>query len=182
MRYFGFSVCGISTRTPFTPLRLHETRAMSDTTTHESFPRSAHVRTRDGALWPRRLRPAVALLFAILLPPSATAASIGCRIDRFDGAATPQGAVTRMHVVNTGHSCALATYGVPLERSNPATSGRITRTPVHGRADFIAPEARYTPSHGFVGEDEFDYEALAAGRKNEPLQLKVRVKVTVTAP
>lgn len=94
----------------------------------------------------------------------------------------PQGTVARMHVVNTGGSCAIANYGVPGEDRNPAESGNITKSPAHGKAEFVAPHAKYTPLPGFVGEDEFEYEAFARSRKNQQLRLKVHVKVFIAAP
>lgn len=94
----------------------------------------------------------------------------------------PQGAVTRMHVVNTGTSCSIVNHGVPAERSNPADSGNITRQAAHGKAEFVAPHAKYTAEQGYVGEDEFEYEALARGRSGQQVRLKVRVKVLVVAP
>jgi len=106
-----------------------------------------------------------------------------CRIEPFQGATLPQGAIAHMHVTNTGATCAIANFGVPAERRNPAESGTITSKPSHGSAEFSAPRARYTPAPGFVGEDEFTYEALAKGNNaQQPLRLKVHVLVHVKAP
>ena len=129
-------------------------------------------------------------LCKLLLYMLATVAPIGsalaqqpaCRVEPFQGATLPQGAVARMHVVNTGTSCVIVNHGVPAERSHPADSGNITKQAAHGKAEFVAPQAKYTPEQGYVGEDEFEYEALARGRSNQQVRLKVRVKVLIVAP
>lgn len=87
-----------------------------------------------------------------------------------------------MHVVNTGTPCVIINHGLPAERSNPADSGNITKQAAHGKAEFVAPSAKYTPAQGYVGEDEFEYEAVARGRTSQQVRLKVRVKVLVVAP
>ena len=87
-----------------------------------------------------------------------------------------------MRIVNTGRSCAITAYGVPGERGRPADSGRITKPPAHGKAEFVAPQARYTPAPGHVGEDTFEFEAHARGKSDQPMRLKVRVNVQVVAP
>ena len=76
----------------------------------------------------------------------------------------------------------IVNHGVPAERSNPADSSNITRQPAHGKAEFVAPHAKYTPDRGYVGEDEFEYEAFARGRSNQQVRLKVQVKVLIVAP
>jgi len=87
-----------------------------------------------------------------------------------------------MHVVNSGAACAITTFGIPAERRNPAESGAITSDPLHGSAEFNAPQARYTPTPGFVGDDEFAFEAIAKGNNvSQPVRLKVRVLVHVRA-
>ena len=113
---------------------------------------------------------------AVLAQPSV------CRLEPFQGATSPQGAVALMHVVNTGATCSITNYGVPVGRGNPADSGSITSQPSHGSAEFTAPQAKYTPAPGYVGDDEFAYEAYARGSINQQLRLKVRVKVQVVAP
>ena len=87
-----------------------------------------------------------------------------------------------MRVVNTGGACLITNYGMPAERRNPADSGRITKEPAHGKGEFVAPHAKYTPGQGYVGEDEFEYEAFAHGAIGQPVRLKVQVKVLVVAP
>ena len=84
--------------------------------------------------------------------------------------------------VTAGSSCGIVNYGVPAERTHPAESGKITRQPAHGKAEFVAPRVIYIPSGGYVGPDEFEYEALAPGLSDKRVRLKVRVKVDVTAP
>jgi hypothetical protein len=105
-----------------------------------------------------------------------------CRVEPFQGATLPQGAVAYMRVVNTGDPCVIVNFGLPSERANPAESGNITKQPAHGKAEFAAPEARYAPKLGYVGEDEFEFEAFAKGRVNQQVRLTVQVKITVTAP
>ena len=105
-----------------------------------------------------------------------------CHVEPFQGATLPQGAVAHMRVVNTGDLCALVNYGLPSEHANPADSGSITKQPTHGKAEFVAPNAKYAPDVGYVGEDEFEFEAFARGRVNQQVRLKVQVKVIVTAP
>ncbi len=87
-----------------------------------------------------------------------------------------------MYVVNTGTTCSVANYGVPVGRANPADSGSITSKPSHGSAEFAAPQVRYTPEPGYVGDDEFTYEAFARGAMDQRLRLRVRVMVQVVAP
>jgi hypothetical protein len=86
-----------------------------------------------------------------------------------------------MHVA-AGSSCSIVSYGKPSERAHPADSGRVTRQPAHGKAEFVAPKVTYTPDRGYAGADEFEYEAFARATSDRPVQLKVRVKVQVTAP
>ena len=114
---------------------------------------------------------------------SSSAQTTACRIEPFQGATLPQGAVAHMHVTNTGASCAITIYGVPGERRNPAQSGTVTSKPSHGSAEFSAPQARYTPEPGFAGDDEFTFEAVARGNNSQqPVRLKVRVLVHVKTP
>jgi hypothetical protein len=118
-----------------------------------------------------------ALLASTLLLWQSPAAA--CKAEPFRGATSREGAATRMAVVNNGQPCSIVNYGVPEERSNPAHSGRITVQARNGTAEFSAPAASYTPKPGFVGDDEFTYEAMATGRGNANLTLKVRVQVKV---
>jgi hypothetical protein len=113
---------------------------------------------------------------------AAVARGPGCRVEPFDGASTTQGAIARMHVINTARGCTIVNLGAPAERRNPAQSGAITEQPKHGSATFVAPDTIYTPERGYVGDDEFAYEAFARGAGDRPVRLKVRVKVTVVAP
>ena len=105
-----------------------------------------------------------------------------CRVEPFQGATLPQGATATMLVVSGGPACAITNFGVPAGRRNPAESGAITSNPQHGVATFSAPKASYKPDPGYVGEDEFTYEAYAKGNIDQQIHLRVRVKVTVTAP
>ena len=129
-----------------------------------------------------RARTLAGVLSSLLVAAPAFAENANCRFDSFRGAATAIGAETTMHVRNTGEPCAIRNFGLPAEHSHPATSGRITREPAHGKADFVAPDATYVPTPGYVGEDAFAYEARAVGASDRPLFLSVRVKVLVSAP
>ena len=113
---------------------------------------------------------------------SAQAQQQRCRVEPFQGATLPQGAIAYMRMVNTGDPCTIVNFGLPSERANPAESGSITKQAAHGKAEFVAPEAKYAPKPGYVGEDEFEFEALAKGRIKQQVRLKVQVKVIVTAP
>jgi hypothetical protein len=105
-----------------------------------------------------------------------------CQVDAFRGATQPAGATTNMRVTNTGAACRIMNVGVPTERRNPATSGAITKPPAHGVADFTPPFAAYTPAAGYVGEDEFEYEAFVVDIRDQPARMKVKVKVSVIGP
>ncbi|WP_213959445.1 Ig-like domain-containing protein [Variovorax sp. dw_954] len=104
-----------------------------------------------------------------------------CQIDSFRGATLPQGTSTKMHVINNGSACVMANYGEAADKTGAADSGSITKQPMHGKAEFVPPEARYTPEPGYVGDDEFDYEAFARSRTQQ-VRLKLHVNVVVTAP
>jgi len=119
---------------------------------------------------------------SLALGGSASAKEPSCRIEPFQGATLPQGTVARMHLVNGGDACAITAFGDPTQKANPADSGKITRQPAHGAAEFAAPQAQYTPARGYVGNDEFEFEAFARGRGGQRLRLKVQVKVSVTGP
>ena len=93
------------------------------------------------------------LLLAGAISPT-TYAQKTCQIDSFRGATMPQGATTRMHVVNNGSTCVMANYGEAADKTGPADSGSITKQPLHGKAEFVPPEARYTAEPGYVGDDE----------------------------
>ncbi|VTU45121.1 hypothetical protein SRS16P2_00012 (plasmid) [Variovorax sp. SRS16] len=123
---------------------------------------------------------AITLLVAAAASPPAFAQKT-CRIDSLRGATLPQGTSTKMHVVNDGSACVMANYGEAADKTGPADSGSITRQPTHGKAEFVPPEARYTPEPGYVGDDEFEYEAFARARTQQD-RLKLHVNVVVTAP
>ena len=123
-----------------------------------------------------------ACALAVLAPGAGSAQEGACSVEAFQGAASPQGAVARMRVANTSTGCAVTTFGIPGNPSTAAESGRITKHPVHGRAQFVAPRATYTPAPNYVGADSFEFEAIARGRGDQQLRLKVRVEVQVVAP
>ena len=125
------------------------------------------------------------LPFLTLLALSSLATAPGaqptpaCRVEPFQGATLPQGAVAHMKIFAVGASCSIRNWGVPSNRMNPAHSGSITLAPAHGTASFAAPDATYTPEPGFVGNDEFAYDALAKGNLDQQVRLRVRVRVEV---
>jgi hypothetical protein len=119
---------------------------------------------------------ATLLLFA---PAGAHAQDPRCIVPPFSGAAQPQGATAVMRVVNDGKACGVSHFGVPSERRNPAESGKIIQRAAHGTLQFVAPRFLYTPEPGFTGEDEFTYEARAKNNQDQPVTLKVKMKVTV---
>lgn len=87
-----------------------------------------------------------------------------------------------MHVVNNGRSCGIRNFGHYPDTASLAHAGSIITPPRHGTAKFEPPRALYTPAPGFVGEDYFEYQANAKGPQDQPVLLKVKVKVSVTAP
>jgi hypothetical protein len=118
----------------------------------------------------------------MLLATVALARGQGCSVEPFQGAASPQGAIARMRVANTAAGCAITVFGNPGDRDTAAESGRITRQPAHGTAQFVAPRATYTPVRGYVGTDSFAFEAVARGRGVSQVVLKVQVEVEVVQP
>jgi len=123
----------------------------------------------------------LASLLAIPAPVLGQNASSSCQVTPYRGATRPQGAVATVTMVNRGSPCLLPNYGLPSERANPATSGRITRPPRNSKASFSPPSASYLPDPGFVGDDEFEYEAWAVGASGQQLRHLVTVKVKVGA-
>ena len=119
---------------------------------------------------------------SLLGSPSARAEDSTCKVPVFRGAAQPQGGEAEMHVVNNGRSCGIRNFGNYPDTESLAYSGSITLPPKNGAAKFEPPRALYTPAPGFVGEDYFEYQANAKGPHGNPVFLKVRVKVSVTAP
>ncbi|MEO8080602.1 MAG: Ig-like domain-containing protein [Caldimonas sp.] len=126
------------------------------------------------------------IVVALAAGPGASGAAAAdrphCRVDPFQGATSTEGAVAQLRVPNNGRACVIVNYGLPAEHEHPADSGRITKQAAHGTAAFVAPDARYTPLPGYVGDDEFEYEAWARGKLDRQYRLKVRARVTVTAP
>ena len=130
-----------------------------------------------------RCQPPFRLAFGLLLPLLAHGQpeSSPCRFSPYQGATGPQGAVATVEMANRGLPCVLPNYGLPAERANPASGGRIISAPRNGTASFVPPNASYLPQPGFVGEDEFQYEAWAPGASGQQLRLLVTVKVKVSA-
>ena len=122
------------------------------------------------------------LVLAASLSNLAAAQTQACRVEPFQGATLPQGATAHMAVASGSRSCSITNFGVSSERRNLAESGSITLKPQHGTAEFAAPKATYKPESGYIGEDEFSYEAFAKGNIDQQVHLRVHVKVTVVAP
>jgi hypothetical protein len=118
----------------------------------------------------------------LLLAAAAAHSQNRCRVEPFQGASLPRGAVTQMVVPNNGQACTIINFGSAAEGKNLADSGNILAAPAHGTAEFVAPRARYTPAPGYVGQDEFTYEAFARGSINQQIRLLVTVRVSVVAP
>jgi hypothetical protein len=123
----------------------------------------------------------VALASVTSAPPYASAEELVCKVPTFRGAATPQGGDAEMHVVNNGKACGIRNFGSYPDTATLAYAGSITTPPKNGVAKFEAPRALYTPGVGFVGEDYFEYQANAKGPQDNPVLMKVRVRVTVSA-
>ena len=136
---------------------------------------------RAFSIVPGRMLSCGLFLGLVALGGAASGQNASCRVDPFQDAAAPQGAVTRMQVVNAGGSCFVAAYGAAAGRMSFAQRGSITKRPAHGQAEFVAPRARYTPKPGYTGKDEFEFTAFAQGPRGEQ-RLKVRVVVSVVAP
>ena len=104
-----------------------------------------------------------------------------CKVPAFRGAALPQGGDAEMQVVNNGRACGIRNFGHFPDTASLAHAGRITAPPKNGVARFEPPRALYTPAPGYVGEDYFEYEANAKGVQDQPVFLRVRVRVIVHA-
>jgi hypothetical protein len=105
-----------------------------------------------------------------------------CVITPYRGASSAEGAVAEVRMRNNGFPCVMPNYGAPNEKRYPADSGRILAPARHGTARFVSPNATYVPAPGFVGDDEFQYEAYARGGGGSPVRLLVTVKVRVQPP
>lgn len=124
---------------------------------------------------------ALAVVLAILASTS-HAQHDSCVIAPYRGATSTEGAVAEVRMRNNGFPCVMPNYGAPNEKRYPADSGRILAPARHGTARFAAPNATYVPTPGFVGDDEFQYEAYARGGGGAPVRLIVTVKVRVQPP
>jgi TonB family protein len=116
-------------------------------------------------------------------PPTSPAAPplARCFLLPFRSPARAEGADVTMIVVSDGRPCAIPSWGIPTERRNPATAATITGAPRHGKAVFISPRLEYTPDAGYVGEDEFAYEATVIDSVGADVVLRFRVKADVRA-
>ena len=103
-----------------------------------------------------------------------------CRVPVFRGATQPQGGEAEMHAVNNGRPCGIRNFGHYPDTATLAYAGSITVPPKNGVAKFEPPRALYTPNPGFTGEDQFEYQANAKGPQENPVMLKVKVRVLVT--
>ncbi len=103
-----------------------------------------------------------------------------CRVPVFRGATQPQGGEAEMHVVNNRRQCGIRNFGHYPDTATLAYAGTITVLPKNGVAKFEPPRALYTPNAGFTGEDQCEYQANAKGPQDNPVMLKVKVRVLVT--
>jgi TonB family protein len=130
------------------------------------------------------------LLFAVLFPlsqspapqsPVAAAPLARCFLLPFRSPARPEGADVTMMVVSDGRPCAIPSWGIPVERRNPATAATISVAPRHGKAAFISPRMEYTADPGYSGIDEFAYETTVTDSVGADVVLRLRVKADVRA-
>jgi TonB family protein len=130
------------------------------------------------------------LLFAVLFPlgqspspqsPAAAPPLARCFLLPFRSPARPEGADVTMIVVSDGRPCAIPSWGIPVERRNPATTATISVAPRHGTAAFISPRMEYTADPGYAGVDEFAYETTVIDSVGADVVLRLRVKADVRA-
>jgi hypothetical protein len=128
------------------------------------------------------------LVFAVLLGLSAAIAqaqtpSVPCRVPDFRRAtATNAFTDAQMFVMNVGRDCGITIYGKGATRENPAQALTTLKEPSNGALKLLPPRISYTPTPGFVGDDMFEFEALAQNSDNQPFRMLVRVRVSVSAP
>jgi hypothetical protein len=120
-----------------------------------------------------------ALIASALAALPAAAQDPRCIVPPFSGAAQPQGTVAMMRIINDGKACGVSHFGVPSEKRNPAQTAKIIHPASHGTVRFVAPRVLYQPEAGYVGEDEFVYEARAKNNQDQPVVLRVKMKVVV---
>ena len=123
----------------------------------------------------------LALVIALQVAGDQSARGVRCAVPIFRGAGTPEGGAATMTTVSDGRPCGVMNWGMPTEGRNPATDGRITQPPKHGTAMFVAPRALYSAEAGYVGDDEFAYEATVVNAGGASLTLHVKVTVDVRA-
>jgi hypothetical protein len=123
-----------------------------------------------------------AAAIALCLQVHAAGTEPGCSVAPMRGAASPQGTDGTMRVAGDGRACALELLGVPAERRNPATALRVTQAPRNGTLQFESGRAVYRANPGYRGNDAFAIEADTLGNANQPIVLRIRMAVTVSAP
>jgi len=94
-----------------------------------------------------------------------------CNISNFNGMDTGAGAYATIRVVNSGDRCGRRIY---YRRGEPFDSLSLSKPPIHGSVTIEGSAFYYTPSPGFVGEDEFVIVSTPWGH--------VRAVVTVVPP
>ena len=105
-----------------------------------------------------------------------------CFLLPFRSPARPEGADATMIVVSDGRPCAIPSWGIPTERRNPATAATISVAPRHGKAVFISPRMEYTADPGYVGADEFAYEATVTDSLGADVVLRLGSGVARASP
>src|SRR5258708_6330346 len=128
------------------------------------------------------------LLFAVLFPlgqspalqiPAAAPPLARCFLLPFRSPARPEGADVTMIIVSDGRPCSIPSWGIPVERRNPATAATISAAPRHGKAAFISPRMEYTADPGYAGVDEFAYETTVTDSVGADVVLRLKVKAAV---
>ncbi len=122
----------------------------------------------------------VVLLGVVSAFAQAQTASVPCRVPAFQRA-TASSAFTeaQMFVLNIGRDCGITMYGKGATRENPAQALVTLKEPSNGTLKLVPPRIAYTPAAGFVGDDMFEFEALAQNADNQPFRMLVRVRVSV---
>jgi len=123
----------------------------------------------------------LALLLVVQAAGDQQPGAVRCAVPIFRTTGAPEGATATMTTVSDGRPCGVMNWGVPTEARNPASDGRITQPPKHGTAMFVAPRALYSAEAGYVGDDEFAYEATVTLASGASQTLHVKVAVDVRA-
>jgi hypothetical protein len=87
-----------------------------------------------------------------------------------------------MTIVNTGRPCRIRHFS-DVDAQIPASSVQIVTAPRHGTLNVEPPNAIfYRPETGFVGSDQFSYQASGSNRAGASISTSATIEVTVLAP